>query len=111
MSNNYVYEQGVVRTTPSPLAEGSIQTPLLFPDGSKGVAQTLPHFAEIARRGTGFTVGTATLFAPLVAYPTTTAILEVYNNTTDKLMVIGDLYASQILATAVVQTFAIYAMV
>ena len=81
-------------------------------DANKGlqVYQGLPPFAETQRRGDGWTVGTATLFAPLVAYPTTTAALEVYNNG-ERTMVISSLYASQILATAVVQTFAIYAMI
>ncbi|MGH8524963.1 MAG: hypothetical protein ACREXY_12345 [Gammaproteobacteria bacterium] len=109
MTNDF-YEKGVVRTTPLAYSEGAIISPLLFPDGSKGVSNILPPFTEIARRGTGFTVGTTTLFAPLAAYPTTTAILEVFNNGS-RLMVISDLYASQILSTAATQTYAIFAMV
>jgi hypothetical protein len=67
-------------------------------------------YAEVSRRTGTWTVGTATLFAPLVAYPTTTAALEVWNGGS-RTMVIKDLYASWILATAVVSTYAIYAMV
>lgn len=74
------------------------------------VAQGAPEYLETARRGDGWTVQTATLFAPLTAIPTTTAILELYNNGS-RLIVVRDLFAMQVLATAVVQTFAIYAMV
>ena len=111
MSNQYFYERGNPRTTEQNIAEGGIVEPLYFPDGSRGVNAVLPPFAEISRRGDGFTVGTTTLFAALVAVPTTTAILEVYNNSTDKLMVVSDLYAIHVLSTAVVQGYGIYAMV
>jgi hypothetical protein len=69
--------------------------------------------AEMNRLGDGWTVGTSTLFAPLVAYPTTTAALEVYNNSTSlgRCMVISELYAAQILSTAATQTYAIFAMI
>lgn len=73
-------------------------------------ADGMPPYTEIARRGEGYTVGTSTLFAPLVAYPTTTAALEVYNNGT-RALIVSDFYAAQILSTAATQTYAIYAMV
>lgn len=78
-----------------------------------GVFQGLPEYAGTSRRGNGYTVGTATLFAPLVAYPTTTAALEVYNNSiaAGRNMVISEFYAAQILSTAAQQTYAIYAMI
>lgn len=76
------------------------------------VAAGLPPYAEISRKRNGWTVGTTTLFAPLVAYPGTTAILEVHNNyNTDTVLVVSDFYAAQILSTAAQQTYAIYAMV
>lgn len=81
---------------------------------SKGdllVAQGGAPYQELSRQGDSWTVGTSTLLAPLTARPTTTAALEVYNNDATRLMVISDLYAEQILATAVVQTFGIYAMI
>lgn len=111
MTDNKFEATGLVRTTPTHRAEGAYHTPLFFPDGAQGVNAVLPPFTEITRRGEGFTVGTSTLFAPLVAYPTTTAALEVYNNSSDKLLVVGDLYAAQILSTAATQTYAIFAMV
>lgn len=66
-----------------------------------------PAYLEVRRRGEGHTVQTATLFAPLVAIPTVTAILELYNNG-KRLLVVSDLFAMHVLATAVVQTHAIY---
>ena len=81
-------------------------------DVNKGLQtyQGLPPFAETQRRGDGWTVGTATLFAPLVAVPSTVAALEVYNNGL-RTMVVSSLYADQILSTAATQTYAIYAMI
>lgn len=85
----------------------------LFADDNRnlGVNIGYPPFTEIARRGEGYTVQTATLFAPLTAVPTTTAALEIYNNHPTKAMIIGDLFADQILSTAATQTYAIYAQV
>lgn len=74
------------------------------------VASGNPGYAEIRRRGQAWTVQTATLLAPLTAIPTTTAALEIYNNG-KRLLVVSDLFASHILATAIVQTHAIYAMI
>lgn len=67
-----------------------------------------PGYMEVRRRGQGFTVQTSTLLAPLVAIPTTVAALELYNNG-NRLMVVSDLFATHLVGTAVVQTFAIYA--
>jgi hypothetical protein len=75
------------------------------------VSQGMPPGAEMSRMGEGWTVQTATLFAPLVAIPTTAAALEVYNNSQTRVMVLRDLFTSQVLSTAASQTYAIYAMV
>lgn len=82
-------------------------------DGNKNLlmAQGLPPYAELTRLGQGYTVQTATLFAPLVAIPTTVAALEIYNNKLGRVLVVSDLFASEVLATAVADTKAIYAMV
>ncbi len=72
------------------------------------VASGNPSYAEVRRRGEGWTVQTTTLFAPLTAIPTTVAILELYNNGA-RLLVVSDVFAMHVLATAVVQTHAIYA--
>ena len=73
--------------------------------------QGLPPYTEMSRQGNGWTVQTATLFAPLAAYPTTTTRLEVYNNNPGWAIVVADVFASQVLATAVSQAWAIFAMV
>lgn len=108
---NRFEETGIVRVTPDVRAAGAYQTPLLFPDGSRGVVQTLPPSAELMRRGQGVTVRTATLFAPLVAVPTTTAALEIFNNDPGTILVVTDLFMEQILATAAQQANYISAMV
>jgi hypothetical protein len=81
-------------------------------DANEGLQtyQGLPPYAETNRRGDGWTVGTTTLFAPLVAYPSTVAALEVYNNGV-RTMVVSDLYAAQILSTAASQTYGLFAMI
>ena len=105
-----ISETGTVKLTPTSTGEGGGVAPVWLGDGSKGVVQTFPASMEIMRRGDGWTVGTSTLFAPLVAYPSTTAELEVYNNGT-RMMVVSSLYAAQILSTAATQTYSIFAMV
>lgn len=110
MSNKFE-ATGRVRTTPEIVGAGGYHSDVYFPDGSKGVVQTLPPFAELMRRGEAFTVRTATLFAPLTAVPTTTAALEIYNNTPGHILVVTDLFMEQILATAAQQANYISAMV
>lgn len=80
-------------------------------NGELIIAQGNPAFTEITREGLGYNVMTATLFAPLVAIPTTTAQLEIYNNNVGTALVVTDLFAAQILSTAATQTYAIYAQV
>ena len=76
------------------------------------VSQGAPDHMEITRLGGGWTAQTATLFAPLVAVPTTVAALELWNNTNnDMTMVIDTLFADQVLGTAATQTYAIFACV
>lgn len=75
------------------------------------VAQGLPAYAEMSRLGDGWTVQTATLFAPIAAYPSTTARLEIFNNRPGYVLVVADLFAAQVLSTAATQTYAIGAMV
>lgn len=64
-----------------------------------------------ARSGRLWSVQTATLFAPLVAVPTTVAALEVWNASTTYEYEVVDVFADQVLATAAAQTYAIYACV
>lgn len=74
-------------------------------------AQGLPPYTEMSRLGDGWTVQTSTLFAPIAAYPSTTARLEVFNNNPGYVMVVVDVFAAQVLSTAATQTYAIFAMV
>ena len=74
-------------------------------------AQGMPPYAEITRQGNGFTVQTTTLFAPIAAYPSTTARLEVFNNYPGYALVVADLFAAQVLSTAATQTYAVFGMV
>ena len=66
------------------------------------VSQGLPPYAELNRRGDVWTVMTATAFAAVVTVPTTTAALEIHNNTSDRYMVVLDIFSWQLLGTAVV---------
>lgn len=75
-------------------------------------SQDAPQYMEATRTGGGWNVQTATLFAPLVAVPTTVAALEIWNNVANNVtLVVDTLYAEQILSTAATQTYAIYACV
>lgn len=78
------------------------------------VQGTVPQYTEATRSGTGWNVQTATLFAAVAAVPTTTARLEIFNNTTGPgavSLIIDGLWADQILATAVSWSASIFAMV
>ncbi len=88
------------------------QTAQFSQDYIKGqiMSQGLPAGVEMNRLGNSYTIQTSTLFAPLVAVPTTVAALEIFNNGLRSLIV-SDLFADQVLATAAAQTYAIYAMV
>lgn len=75
-------------------------------------AQGLPPYAEMARAYEGYQIQTSTLFAPLVAVPTTVAALEIWNNANSNYtLVVESLFADQILATAAAQEYAIFACV
>lgn len=76
------------------------------------VSEGLPRLTNLTALGYGWNIQTSTLFAPLVAVPTTVAALELWNNiASGKTMVVNTLFAEQILATAAAQTYGIYAMV
>ena len=75
------------------------------------IAQGLPPYTEMTRKGDGWTVQTATLFAPIAAYPSTLTRLELFNNNPGWALVVADLFAAQVLSTAATQTYAIGAMV
>lgn len=80
-------------------------------EGNLFVSQGLPPYTELTRRGDVWTVQTATAFAAVAAVPTTTAPLEVSNNTADRYMVILDIWSWQLLGTAVVWSHTPWAQV
>ena len=82
-------------------------------DGSlKGNQGNYPRYAEAARLGNGWSIMTATAFAPVAALPTTTARLELWNNSNSGMVMIADqVFAFQLLSTAAGQTYAVWAMV
>jgi len=71
-------------------------------------SQGNPEYLEVRRRGQGYQVQTAALFAPLIAIPTTVAALEVFNNG-ERVMVVSDLHAAQINAVAEDETYGLFA--
>lgn len=70
-----------------------------------------PPYLETARRGQGWTVSLTSGVAPLVAAPSTTAALEVFNNSTTRTLVVRDLFIFRLLGTAAAQTWSLWAMV
>ncbi len=87
----------------------------VFNAQSQGIyAQGNPPYTEITRQGNGWNVQTATAFTPVAAVPTTTAALEIFNNTAGNssiTLVIDSIFAFQLLSTAAVQTYGTWAMV
>ena len=78
------------------------------------VSHGLPQFTEMTRRGRGYSCTTETPFTTVAALPTTTAALEIYNNSSSAnplVLVVVDLYAFQLLATAAVQSYSVWGMV
>ena len=75
------------------------------------IAQGAPPYTDLARRGRGWSVVTATPFAPQVVLPATIAKLEVKNGHATQLMVIDRVWAWQLLGTAAAQAYAVFAQV
>ncbi len=78
------------------------------------VAQGNPPYTELTRAGKGWSVGLAAAVAPLAAVPTTTAHLEIFNNSAGPaafVMVIDSLFAFELLSTNIVRAASLWAMV
>ena len=74
------------------------------------VAQGNPAYTETRRRGDGWCVMTTTASAAVVAVPTTTAALELYNNGS-RVAVVSDLHLHRLLGTAVAVGECIFACI
>lgn len=75
------------------------------------VAQGMPPYADLTRRGVRFKVATATPFTPEVVLPTTVAKLEVKNQFLNQVLVIDTIWSWQLLGTAVVWSHTPWAQV
>lgn len=82
-----------------------------MPNVPKSFEAGAAPYTAATRRGTGWSVSTATPFAPGVALPTTVAKLEVKNQHVSKIMVIDSVWAFQLLSTAATQTYSVWAQV
>lgn len=70
--------------------------------GNTLISQALPDMAVPTIAGTRWKVRTATLFAAIVAMPSTLANLEVHNNRAGYVFVVDTVWSMQVLGTAVV---------
>ena len=80
-------------------------------NGDVLIAHGFPRYTDIVRKGARWSVQTATAFAPGVALPTTVAVLELANKSLTKSMILDRVWAWQLLGTAAVQGYAIWAQV
>lgn len=101
--------QGVIRNgnTSSP---GTIQ---LNEKAEQLIAQGLPPYAEMVRKGTGYATMSTSAIAGLVVRPTTTAALELWNGypVGGKSLIVDRLYYFNLVSTNVVEGFSGWAMV
>ncbi len=96
------------RSGPAAGSDGVLQTDEA---GNLLVAQgNAATFTENTRQGGTFTAMSAAA-APLVGVPTTVCIAEYYNNTSDMVMEIQDLFLLHLLGTAFVHNISIWACV
>lgn len=100
--------RGLRRGGPSNTADFNIS---LNEGNEQIVAMGKLPFAEMTRLGDGWTAQTATPFAPIAAVPSTTARLELFNNSSTRSMVVADLFAFQLLSTAATQTYSVWAQI
>lgn len=75
------------------------------------IGQNLPPYAEMTRKGYGWSVKTSTAFTSQVVLPATVANLEIVNNHASSLMVVDTIEAWQIIGSAVAEGYALFAQV
>ena len=81
--------------------------------GDLHIAQSAARYAELARRGNGYSTMATSAVAALVVRPTTAAALEIWNNTPGKVMVVDRLFSHNLVSstTGLGGGATIYAMV
>lgn len=91
------------------LAEGSDDQPLISNLGHQLVAQGVPERTGIASKGNSYWAMTATAAAPVVAIPTTAALIGLWNGEPDngKCYIIDRVFLMQVAVTAAVQNVGI----
>jgi hypothetical protein len=80
-------------------------------EGELFVAQGLPAYTEVTRRGIHWSLMSATTVAALVARPTTTAAFEIWNGNSAASLIVTRLMALEIVATAAANGAGIWAQV
>lgn len=95
-------DQVLIGRTRGGASDGQYGSGAFAEHGEFLTSQGLPPYTEPTRHGDGWSVSTATPFAPGVALPTTLAKLEVKNNRLGYVMLIDTIWCWQLLGTAVV---------
>lgn len=75
------------------------------------VAQGLPEYTEMTRKGNGYSTMAVSAVAGLVVRPTTVAALEIFNNLLTASLIIDRIFTQWLVTTNVVESAILYAMV
>ncbi len=75
------------------------------------VAQGLPPFTDLVRSNSGWSSMAILAVAQLVVRPTTVAAFEIWNGYTDKSLIVEDIFTFNLVSSAVVESFSIWAQV
>lgn len=101
--------KGRVRTGDEYFGNGVEIETTLHPDGGQVMAASLPPLTRRVMYGNSFQVATTTAAAPVVAIPTTAALIGLYNGEPDngKCYVIDSVFVVQVVVTAAIQNIGI----
>lgn len=90
-------------------AEGTDEQPQLNTRGEQIIAQGLPPLAQLVAAGNSYQVATTTAAAPVIAVPTTAALIGLWNGEADngKSYVIDSVFALVVASTVAQQTMSI----
>lgn len=86
-------------------AEGADEQPQLSARGEQLVVQGLPSLTALVQTGNSYWAGTTTAAAPVVAIPTTAALIGLWNGEPDngKSYIIDSVWVVQVVVTAAIQ--------